>query len=137
MAITTCLHNSAKVGFLSGAFAAGDTYKLALFTSAATLNSGTTAYSTTNEVANGNGYTTGGVTLTGITYVDTNGTGSIDWGDASWPASTITARGALLYKSGGGDPSIASFDFGGDIVSTNGTFLVTIPAAGVGVIRIA
>lgn len=134
MAITTALCDSAKVGFLSGAFAAGDTYKLALYTSTATLNSGTTAYATTNEVV-GTGYTAGGATLASIAYALTSGTGSIDFGNASWANSTITARGALLYKSTTGNPAIATFDFGADIVSTNGTFLVTIPAAGVGVIR--
>lgn len=137
MAITTSLCDTAKVGFLSGAFQASDTYALALYTSAATLGSSTTAYTSTNEVADGNGYTTGGQTLVGITYDLTNGTGSIDWGNASWAASTITARGALLYRVGNGNPAIATFDFGQDVSSFSGTFTVSIPATGTGVIRIS
>lgn len=137
MAITTALCNSAKKEFLSGTHAPADTYKIALYTNAATMDATTTVYSSTNEVANGNGYTTGGATLSGITYALTSGTGSIDWGDASWPASTITARGAMIYNSSKSNAAIAVFDFGSDIVSTNGTFLVTIPAAGTGVIRFA
>ena len=135
MANTTALCVTAKQGFLSGAFAAGDTYNIALFTNAATLSENTTAYAATNEVANGNGYATGGKALTGITYATTTGTGSIDWGDASWSASTITARGCMIYKVGGVNPAIAVYDFGGDIVSTAGTLTVTIPAAGTGVVR--
>ena len=127
MAITTALCNSAKQGFLSGAFGSGDTYKVALYTSSATLGASTTAYSATNEVANGNGYTTGGATLSGYSCTITNTTtGSLDWTDPVWSNASITARGALLYKSGSGNPAIAVFDFGQDVTSTNGDFTVTL-----------
>ena len=137
MAITTALCNTAKLGFLSGTFAAADVYKMALYTNAATLDASSSAYSATNEVAAGGAYFTGGPTLSGTTYTLTAGTASIDWADPVWAASTITARGAMIYDSSKSNAAIAVFDFGSDIVSTNGTFTVNIPSAGVGVIRLA
>jgi len=76
----------------------GDTFKIALYTSSATLDASTTAYSATNEVS-GTGYTAGGETLTNVTPV-ASGTGAlVDFGDVTWSASSITARGALIYNS--------------------------------------
>jgi hypothetical protein len=134
MAITTNLCDSAKQDFLSGTHVSSDTYKMALYYSAATLNNSTTTYSVTNEVS-GTGYSAGGTTLANIQYAITSNTASIDFNDATWSASTITARGGLIYNSSKSNKAIATFDFGSDIVSTNGTFTVTIPSAGVGVIR--
>ena len=93
-----------------------DTIKIALYTSSATLNATTTAYTTSNEVANGNGYTTGGVAL-----------------------ANSTARGALIYNdTTTGDKSIAVLDFGGDFTVSSGTFRIVFPAAGANaIIRIA
>jgi hypothetical protein len=135
MAITTAFCTSAKQGFLSGAFTAAGTYKLALYYSAATLDQTTTAYTTTNEVS-GTGYIAGGYTLTGITYATTGNTGSIDWGDASWITASFTARGGVIYSTIAGNPAISTHDFGADTTATGGTFTVTVPAAGVGIVRI-
>jgi hypothetical protein len=114
---------------LQGIHLAADTYKIALYTSAATLNADTTAYSATNEVANGNGYTTGGATLTGFAVAKGSGKAWLDFNDASWPTSSITARGALIYNSSRSNKAVMVIDFGANITSTNGTFLVTFPAA--------
>ncbi len=130
MAITTAVCNSYKKEILEGVHAAADTYKIALYTDAATLSAATTAYSSTNEVANGNGYTTGGATLSGFTSGLADGVAYITFSDASWSNATITARGCLIYNSSKSNKAVAAFDFGGNITSTNGTFTVDLPAAG-------
>lgn len=140
MAITAAICNSFKKDVLDGVHEAADTYKIALYVSAATLNKSTTVYSGTNEVPNGNGYTTGGLTLAGFTTALDTDTAVLDWTtDPSWPAATITARGALIYNATQGNKAVAVLDFGSDIVSTNGTFLVTFPSptAAAGLVRIA
>ncbi len=130
MAITTAVCNSYKKEILEGVHAAADTYKIALYTDTATLSAATTAYSSTNEVANGNGYTTGGATLSGLTTGLADGVAYITFSDASWSNATITARGCLIYNSSKSNKAVAAFDFGGNITSTNGTFTVDLPAAG-------
>ena len=130
MAITTAVCNSYKKEILEGVHAAADTYKIALFTDAATLGAATTAYSSTNEVANGNGYTTGGATLSGFTSGLADGVAYITFSDASWSSATITARGCLIYNSSKSNKAVAAFDFGSNIISTNGTFTVDLPVAG-------
>lgn len=134
MAITTALCNQAKQDFLDGVHASGDTYKIALFTSSASLDKTTTAYSTTNEVS-GTGYSAGGATLSGRATTLTGDVASIDFADPSWSSSTITARGAMIYNSSKSNKSLAVFDFGADVSSSSSTFTVNIPASGVGVIR--
>ena len=134
MAITQAMCTSFKVALLNGEMDfSGDTsqtFKIALFTSSATLNAATTAYATTNEVANGNGYTTGGNTLTISASPASSGTTAfLDFADTTWTDATITARGALIYKVGGTNPAVAVLDFGGDKVSTAGDFTVQFPAA--------
>ena len=105
------------------------TFKIGLYTSSADLSASTTAYSTTNEIS-GTGYTAGGNTLTIASNSTTSGTTAfVDFSDTSWTSSSITARGALIYKSGGTDPSIAVLDFGEDKSSVSGTFTVTFPTA--------
>jgi len=116
-------------------------FKIALYTSSATLDADTTAYSTTNEVS-GTGYTAGGNTLTIATNPtnDTSGTVAyLDFSDTTWTSSSITARGALIYKAGGTTPSVAILDFGSDKTSSDSTFAVTFPtsAATSAIIRIA
>ena len=129
MAIVTAVCNSFKKEILEGVHEAADVYKIALYTSAATLNKSTTAYSATNEVA-GTGYTAGGATLSGYTTALDTDTAYIDWTvDPTWAASTITARGALIYNSTQANKAVATYDFGSDITSTAGTFTVTLPAA--------
>lgn len=140
MAITAAACNSFKQEILQGIHLAADTYKIALFTSAATLSKATTAYSATGEVANGNGYTTGGATLAGLSVTLDTDTAILDFTtDPTWPAASITARGALIYNSSKSNKAVAVLDFGSDIVSTNGTFTVTLPApaAATGLIRVA
>jgi hypothetical protein len=147
MAISQAMCTSFKVQLLSGAqnFNTGTSkvYKIALFTSAATLDAGTTTYSgsTTGEVANGGGYTTGGEILT-VSQVPTDGgsgtTAFIDFADVTWSAATITARGALIYNSTD-DTAVAVLDFGSDKTSTDGDFTIIFPTADAtnAIIRIA
>jgi predicted enzyme related to lactoylglutathione lyase len=134
MAITQTLTTSFKVQLLSGAqnFNTGTTkvYKIALYTSSATLDATTTTYSgTSNEVANGGGYTTGGKTLT-VSQVPTSSgtTAFIDFSDVTWTAATITARGALIYNSTD-DTTVGVLNFGSDKISTDGDFTIIFPAA--------
>lgn len=137
MAITTTMTNSYKQDVLSGTQTSSDTYKIALYTSTATLDASTTAYSATNEVS-GTGYTAGGATLSGFTTNLSGSTAYLTFSNPSWASSTITARGCLIYNSSKSNKSVAAYDFGGDVTSTNGTFTVNFPAAGAtGLIRIA
>lgn len=137
MAITTAICNSYKQEILEGVHTSADVYKLALFTSTATLGAGTTVYATTNEIT-GTGYTAGGATLAGFTSGLSGSTGYLTFTDPSWAGSTITARGCLIYNSSKSNKAVAAFDFGADVVSTNGTFTVDLPVAGASaLIRIA
>ena len=145
MAISQAMCTSFKVQILSGAqnFNTGTTkvYKIALFTSSETLGAGTTTYSgsTTGEVANGGGYTTGGKTLVVSQVPTSTGTTAfIDFSDVTWTSSTITARGALIYNSTD-DTAVAALDFGSDKTSTDGDFTIIFPTADAtnAIIRIA
>lgn len=137
MAITTAICNSYKQEILEGVHSSTDTYKIALYTSSATLGAGTTAYSSTNEVT-GTNYTAGGVTLTGYTSGLASSTAYITFSDPSWADSTITARGCLIYNSSKSNKAVACFDFGSDVVSVSGTFTIDLPSAGASaLIRIA
>ena len=137
MTITTALCNSFKQEVLEGVHSSGDTYKIALYSSAATLGAATTAYSTTNEVS-GTGYTAGGATLSGLLTGLSGSTAYMTFSDPSWANASITARGCLIYNSSKSNKAVAAFDFGGDVTSTNGTFTVDLPAAGASaLIRIA
>jgi|TARA_Y100001973_G_C5191908_1_gene331519 hypothetical protein len=133
MAIKQAMCTSFKQALLDGEMDfssdTSQTFKIALYTSSADLSASTTAYSTTNEIS-GTGYTAGGNTLTIASNSTTSGTTAfVDFSDTSWTSSSITARGALIYKSGGTDPSIAVLDFGEDKSSVSGTFTVTFPTA--------
>lgn len=137
MAITTAICNSYKQEILEGVHASTDTYKIALYTSSATLDASTTAYSATNEVT-GAGYDAGGKTLTGFVSGLSSGTAYITFSDPSWTSSTITARGCLIYNSSKSNKAVAAFDFGSDVISVSGTFTIDLPAAGASaLIRIA
>lgn len=137
MAITTAICNSYKQEILEGVHASTDTYKIALYTSSATLGASTTAYSATNEVT-GAGYDAGGKTLTGYVSGLATGTAYITFDDPSWTSSTITARGCLIYNSSKSNKAVAAFDFGSDVISVSGTFTIDLPAAGASaLIRIA
>jgi hypothetical protein len=134
MAITQSMAVSFKVGILDGEFDFGtgtaQTFKIALFTSAATLSAATTAYSTSNEVT-GTGYSAGGNILTVSQVPTSTGTTAfIDFADTTWTTATITARGALIYLANGTtNPAVAVLDFGGDKTSTAGNFTIQFPAA--------
>lgn len=137
MAITTAICNSYKKELLDGTHASGDTYKIALFTDAATLSAATTAYSATNE-ASGTGYSAGGQNLSGFASGLDGSTAYLTFTDISWNSATITARGCLIYNSSKSNKAIAVFDFGQNITSTNGTFTVDFPGSGASsLIRIA
>ena len=120
----TC--NSFKSGLINGDFDFDtDTIKMALYTNAATLDEDTAAYTTTGEVS-ASGYTASGVTLT-VEKGITDNTAFISFENATISAA-FTARGALIYKSGSGNPAICVLDFGSDKTST-ATFTVTFPTA--------
>lgn len=132
MAITQALADSFKQEMLVGThdFTAttGDVFKIALYTSSATLNASTTAYSATNEVS-GTGYTAGGATLTSVTPVLSGSTAICDFADVTWSTATITARGALIYNSSKSDKAVLVLDFGSDKTATAGDFNIAFPTA--------
>lgn len=130
MAITQAMCTSFKVELFTGTHVVGtDTFKIALYTSAAALDATTTAYSVTNEVV-GTGYSAGGATLTIATSpTSTSTTAFMSFSNPSWAASTITARGALIYNSNKSNKAVAVIDFGSDKISTAGTFAITMPTA--------
>lgn len=133
MAITQALCTSFKVEILQGIHnftaSTGDVFKLALYTSSATLDASTTVYSSTNEVANSGTYTAGGGALTNITPTSSGTTAFLDFADISFTSATITARGALIYNSSKSNRAVAVLDFGSDKISTTGTFTVQFPTA--------
>ena len=107
-----------------------DTIKIALYTSSASLDATTTAYTTSNEVT-GTGYTAGGETLTGATIGTSGTTAYVDFDDPEWTSASFTARGALIYNDTlAGNNSVAVLDFGGDFTVSSGTFRIIFPAAG-------
>lgn len=130
MAITQAMCTSFKSEILQeGHQMDTDTIKVALFTSSASLDASTTAYSTSNEVS-GTGYTAGGVTLTSTTVATTGTVAYFDADDPSWSSATFTARGALVYNNSNSNKAIAVLDFGGDFTVAGGTFKIVLPAAG-------
>ena len=141
MAISQAMVTSFKVEILDGvhnfgtgvtrASTAADTFKIALYTSSATLSAATTAYTTTDEVSSsGTNYTAGGQTLT-ISQVPTS-TGTtawLDFDDITWASATLTANGALIYNATQSNKAVAVLAFGGDKTSTAGNFTIQFPAA--------
>jgi hypothetical protein len=142
MAITQAMCTSFKVELLTGTHdftnSTGDTFKLALYTSSASLDASTTAYSVTNE-ASGLGYSAGGGTLTNVTPTSSGTTAFTDFADLTFSSATITARGCLIYNDTDSDKAVAVLDFGGDKTSTNGDFTIQFPTADASnaIIRIA
>lgn len=151
MAISQAMCTSFKVEILDGVHAFGssvvraseapDVFKIALFTSSASLDASTTTYSSTNEVsASGTNYTTGGNTLTVSAAPTSSGTTAfLDFDDVTWASATITANGALIYNETQSDKAVAVLAFGGDKTSTAGNFTIQFPAAAAStaIIRIA
>ncbi len=139
MAISQAMVTSFKVEILDGihafgsavirASAAPDVFKLALYTSSATLGAATTAYTTSDEVSSsGTNYTAGGLTLT-ISQVPTSTgtTAFLDFDDLTFPSATLTARGALIYNATQSNKAVAVLDFGSDKTSTAGNFTIQFP----------
>ena len=120
----------------------GNTFKIALFTSSASLGASTTAYADSNQVS-GTGYSAGGNTLTNVTPTVSSTTALTDFADTTWSSSTITARGALIYNSstaaGSANRAVAVLDFGTDKTTSSGDFTITFPTADASsaIIRIA
>lgn len=133
MAITQAMCTSFKVELLQGIHdftaSTGDVFKLALYTSSATLGATTTVYSSSNEVSASGSYSAGGGSLTNITPTASGTTALTDFDDLSFTSATITARGALIYNSSESNKAVAVLDFGGDKISTAGTFTIQFPAA--------
>jgi hypothetical protein len=134
MAITQAIANSFKKELLEGEHnfiaSTGDVFKLALYTSTATLNSATTVYTTTNEVSASGQYTAGGGTLVNSGTSLVSGVAFCDFANLSFTGVTLTARGALIYNTSATvtDAAVAVLDFTADKTATDGTFTIIFPA---------
>lgn len=106
----------------------GHAFKIALYTSSATLDATTTAYSATNEIS-GTGYTAGGAALSQVTPTTSGTTAFVDFADVSWTTASFTARGALIYNSTNSNRAVAVLDFGADKTVSSGTFTIVFPTA--------
>lgn len=143
MAITQAMATSFKKELLEAKhnflLSGGNDFKLALYTSSATMSAATTAYTTTNEVT-GTNYTAKGASLTRVNPSTSGTTAFTDFADLTFGTATVTARGCMIYNdTASGDPAVAVFDFGGDKTSTAGSFTISFPTADASnaVIRIA
>jgi len=108
----------------------GNTFKLSMYTSAATLGKSTTSFTTGNEVSSpSGGYSSGGKALVNVGTSVASDTAITNFSNLSFTGVTITARGALIYNDNAtGDPAVAVLDFGGDKTATAGTFTIQFPA---------
>lgn len=131
MAISQAMCTSFKVDLLAGDQDFDtDVFKIALYTSAATLGASTTAYTTSGEVPSTGNYTAGGNTLTvSVTPTSSGTTAYVSFANTTWAAATITARGALIYNSSKSNKAVAVLDFGSDKTSTDGDFTINFPTA--------
>ena len=143
MAITQAMCTSFKKELLEAGHnfknSGGSAFKLALFTSSATLGASTTAYATTNEVS-GTGYSAGGSALTRVDPSTSGTTALTDFSDLTFSTATITANGALIYNDdASNDAAVIVLAFGGDKTSTAGDFTIQFPTADASnaIIRIA
>jgi hypothetical protein len=145
MAITSAICTSFKQEILVGTHnftaTSGNAFKIALYTSSASLGAGTTAYSTSNEITNSSGtaYTAGGAALTSVTPTTSGTTAICDFADVSFSSASFTANGALIYNDTQSDKAVAVIAFGGDKTVTSGTFTIQFPTADAtnAIIRIA
>jgi len=134
MAITQALANSFKKELLEAEHnfkqTGGDKFKIALYTSSATLNSATTSFTTTNEVANSGQYVSGGGALSNLGTSIASGVAIVDYADRSFTGVTLTAREALIYNTSAtvANAAVAALDFGADKTATSGTFTIQFPA---------
>ena len=145
MAITTSVVcNVFKTDVLKGVHnftnPGGNSFKLSMYTSSATLGKSTTSYTSDNEVSSPSGYSATGKALVATTPALSTDTAVVDFADLSFVGVTLTARGALIYNdTASGDPAVAVLDFGGDKTATSGTFTIQFPTADASnaIIRIA
>jgi hypothetical protein len=133
MAITQAICNTFKKELLDGDHdfdTGGDVFKLALYNSAATLDSSTTVYTSTNEVAASGQYTAGGGALVNSGTSVVGGVAFCDFADLSFTGVTLTARGALIYNTSAtvANAAVAVLDFSSDKTATSGTFTIVFPA---------
>ena len=130
MAITQAMCTSFKSEILDEQHdLVADTLKIALYTSSASLDASTTAFTTSNEIS-GTGYSSGGVELTSRTVSTSGTTAFFDADDPTWTSASFTARGAFIYNSSNSNKAIAVLIFGGDFTVSSGTFRIVFPAAG-------
>jgi hypothetical protein len=143
MAISTAMTTSFKSELMSALHdfdnPSGNTFKIALYTSSATLGASTTAYSSSNEVASTGNYSAGGNTLTSVSPTTSGTTAFVDFADTTWSSSTITANGALIYNNTNANRAVVTLAFGSDKSSSNGDFQIVFPTANAtdAIIRIA
>lgn len=143
MAISTAMCTSFKSELMSAVHdfdnPGGNTFKIALYTSSATLGATTTAYSTSNEVPSTGNYSAGGNTLTSVSPTTSGTTAYVDFADTTWASSTITANGALIYNANASNAAVVVLAFGSDKSSSNGDFTIIFPTANAtdAIIRIA
>tara|TARA_R100001443_G_scaffold20697_1_gene32912 strand:- start:907 stop:1344 length:438 start_codon:yes stop_codon:yes gene_type:complete len=145
MAISSAICNSFKQEILVGTHnftaSSGNSFKLALYTSSASMGASTTAYSTSNEISNtsGSAYTAGGKALTSVTPVLDGSTAVCDFADISFTSASFTANGCLIYNDTQSDKAVCVVAFGGDKTVSSGTFTIQFPAAAAStaIVRIA
>lgn len=142
MAITQAMCTSFKKEVLTAThnftLTTGNVFKIALYTSSATMDATTTTYSATNEVS-GTNYVAAGNTLTNVTPTSSGTTALLSFSNTTWSTATITARGALIYNSSAANKAVVVLDFGSDKTSTAGDFTIVFPTADASnaIIRIA
>ena len=135
MAITSAICNSFKTEILKAVHnftaSSGNTFNIALYTSSATLNKSTTAYSTSNEISNtsGSAYVAGGKALTSVTPALSTDTACCDFADISYTSASFTANGCLIYNDTNADRAVCAVAFGSDKTVSSGTFTIQFPAA--------
>lgn len=132
MAISSAVCTSWKAEVMQGLHnfttSTGNAFKVALYTSSATLGATTTAYSATNEIS-GTGYSGGGLALTNVTPTTSGTTAYTDFADAVWSSATFTANGCLVYNTTNSNRAVFVIAFGGDVSVTSGTFTIQWPTA--------
>ena len=144
MAISSAICNSFKQEILVEGHNftnSTDQFKLAMYTSSASLGASTTAYSATNEISNtsGSAYSAGGANLTSVTPVLDGSTAVCDFADISFTSASFTANGCLIYNSTNSNKAVCVVAFGGDKTVSSGTFTIqfTAAAASTAIVRIA
>ena len=145
MSIASAVCNSFKQEILVGTHnftaSSGNAFKLAMYTSSASLGAGTTAYSSSNEISNtsGSAYSAGGKTIVSVTPALDGSTACCDFADVSFTSASFTANGCLIYNDTQSDKACAVVAFGGDKTVSSGTFTIQFPAADASnaIIRIA